>query len=127
MTGPSGGYKVGYGRPPLHTRWKKGAGQSGNGRRKHKRQESVVEIIDDLLLKKVKLSLNGETKRVPALAAIISQLQVREMAGNRKATRILLKYREFADQHADRRLEVIIVNDGDSRPVSGSATENNDG
>jgi hypothetical protein len=125
MSVPPDDYKVGYGRPPLQTRWKKG--RSGNHPKKRKPQESVVEMIDSLLLKQVKLSLNGETKRVPALEAIISQLQVREMSGNRRATRILLKYREFAHQHADRRLDVIFVNEEDGRAVSSAATENNNG
>lgn len=125
MTAPPGEYKVGYGHPPLQTRWKKG--QSGKRSKKRKQQEGVVEMIDSLLLKQVKLSLNGETKRVPALEAIISQLQVREMSGNRRATRILLKYREFAHQHADRRLEIIFVNEGDGRAVSSAATENDNG
>jgi Family of unknown function (DUF5681) len=120
VTTPPDEYKVGYGRPPLQTRWKKG--ENGNHPKKRKRPESVVEMIDSLLLKQVKLSLNGETKRVPALEAIISQLQVKEMSGNRRATRILLKYKEFANQHADRRLEVIFVNEGDGAP-----TENDNG
>ena len=103
-----------------------GAKRQSLQNQKVQRLESVVETIDRLLLKLVKLSLNGETKRVPALEAIISQLQLGNMSGNRKATRALLKYREFANQHADRRLEVIFVNEGHS-PVIGSATENNIG
>ena len=93
-TPPPHDYKIGYGRPPLETRWKKG--QSGNPPKKLKRAESGVDLIDRLLLSQVKLTLNGEVKRVTALEAIISQLQLMEMSGSARASRILPKYRAFA-------------------------------
>jgi hypothetical protein len=98
-------YKVGYGRPPLKTRWKKG--ESGSPRKKPQRQESIVETVDRLLLSPVKLALNGETKRVSALEAIVSQLQLKEMSGNARASRILLKFRAFASQHAEKQFQLI--------------------
>jgi Family of unknown function (DUF5681) len=105
VTAPPKEYKVGYGHPPLKTRWKKG--ESGNPRKKPQRQESIVETVDRLLLSPVKLTLNGETKRVSALEAIVSQLQLKEMSGNARASRILLKYRAFASQHAEKKFQLI--------------------
>lgn len=105
MTAPPMEYKVGYGQPPLKTRCKKG--ESGNPRKKPHRQESIVEMVDRLLLSPVKLTLNGETKRVSALEAIVSQLQLKEMSGNARASRILLKYRAFASQHAEKQFQLI--------------------
>ncbi|WP_426610577.1 DUF5681 domain-containing protein [Bradyrhizobium sp. McL0616] len=101
MSEPSDQYEVGYGRPPLRTRWKKG--QSGNPRKKPRRPENEIEILDRLLLSEVKLTLNGETKRVAAIEAIISRLQLKELSGNSKASRTLLKYRRLANEHDDRR------------------------
>lgn len=114
MTTPPDDYKVRYGRPPVETRWKKG--ESGNPRKKPRRQENIIEILDRLLLSPVNVTLNGETKRVSALEAIISQLQVKEMSGNASATRILLRYRAFASQHAEKEFQLIFV-DGQSTPA----------
>lgn len=114
MTIPPDDYKVGYGRPPLETRWRKG--ESGNPRKKPRRQETIVEMLDRLLLSPVNITLNGETKRVPSLEAIISQLQVKEMSGSASASRILLKYRAFASQHAEKEFQLIFV-DGQSTPA----------
>jgi len=126
VTDASNEYKVGYGRPPLQTRWKKG--QSGNPRKRpRQRQESIAEIVDRLLLAPVKLSLNGETKHVPALEAIVSQLQLKEIAGNARASRVLLKYREFANQHAERQLQVIFVDNDYSSAVSNSTPKHENG
>ena len=114
MTIPPDDYKVGYGRPPLETRWRKG--ESGNPRKKPRRQVTIVEMLDRLLLSPVNITLNGETKRVPSLEAIISQLQVKEMSGSASASRILLKYRAFASQHAEKEFQLIFV-DGQSTPA----------
>jgi hypothetical protein len=100
-------YAVGYGRPPLKSRWRKG--QGGRPPKKSKPAESTVQIIDRLLLSTVKLTLNGEVKSVPALAAIISQLQQKEISGSVRASRVLLKYKQFASQHADRKIQLVFV------------------
>lgn len=115
MTTPPDDYKVGYGRPPLENRWKKG--ESGNPRKKPRRQENIVEILDRLLLSSVNVTLNGETKRVSALEAIILQLQLKDMSGNAGASRILLKYRVFASQHAEKKFQLVFV-DGQSTPAA---------
>jgi hypothetical protein len=119
MTTPPDDYKVGYGRPPQETRWK--TGQSGNPRRKPKRAESIVDMVDRLLLSQVKLTLNGEIKTVTALEAIVSQLQLKEMSGNPRASRILLKYRTFASHHAEKQFQLIFVESDYTRSLS-SAT-----
>jgi hypothetical protein len=96
---------------------KQGGGKvSGNPRKKPRRQETIVEMLDRLLLSPVNITLNGETKRVPSLEAIISQLQVKEMSGSASASRILLKYRAFASQHAEKEFQLIFV-DGQSTPA----------
>jgi hypothetical protein len=108
MKTPKHEYEVGYGRPPRETQWKKG--QSGNARwRKPKGRESTVAIIDRLLTTQVRITLNGEPKRVPALEAIVVQLQLKEIAGNIRAARTLLKYREFANRNGKKRLELTFV------------------
>ncbi|MGY4471965.1 hypothetical protein ACVWWK_007674 [Bradyrhizobium sp. LB9.1b] len=107
MSNPSDKYEVGYGRPPLPTRWK--TGQSGNPRKKPKRPENIIEILDRLLLSPVtSLALNGETRSVPALEAIVSQLQLKEMSGNSKASRTLLRYQRLANEQSNRRQHLVL-------------------
>ena len=120
-TPPDDEQKVGYGRPPRGTRWKKG--QSGNPRKKPKRTESVVDLIDRLLLSQVKLTLNGEAKNVTALEAIISQLQLKEMAGSARASKVLLKYRLFATQHVERQFQLIFKGSENIGAVANSTSE----
>ena len=107
---------MGYGRPPQATRWK--PGESGNPRKKRKPQESTVETIDRLLLSRVKLTINGETKSVTALEAIVSQLQLKEIAGNVRASRILLRYKEFASRHALKDLQLLFVDSPYTRALA---------
>jgi hypothetical protein len=118
MTTPPEDYKVGHGQPPLETRWKKG--QSGNRRRKPKPAESMVDMVDRLLLSRVKLTINGEARNVTALEAIVSQLQLKEMSGNPRASRILLRYRAFASQHAEKQFQLIFADSTLSNPTSGA-------
>jgi hypothetical protein len=116
MTIPPDDGKVGYRRPPVKNRWKKG--QSGNPRNKPKHLATALETIDQLLLAPVTLTLDGETKNVSALEAIVTQLQRKEISGSARASRILLKYKQFAAQHVDKRLHLIFVDTEYTRAIS---------
>jgi len=73
MSDPSDDYRVGYGRPPLETRWRKG--QNGNRRqRRPKPPEGLVKTIDRLLLTPLRITINDEAKKASALEAIILRL-----------------------------------------------------
>jgi hypothetical protein len=108
MNSPSDDYPVGYGRPPLKSRWKKG--QSGYPRnRRPKEPEGTVSMIDRLLLARVQITLNGEKKRIPVLEAIVLQLQQKELSGNKQASRVLMRYQEFATRNLKKKLELRFV------------------
>jgi hypothetical protein len=108
---------VGYRRPPKHTRWKKG--QSGNRRRKYPaRSKGTVEMIDRLLLKPVEVTVNGETKTVPTLEAILLQLWLKEVAGDRRALSVRLKYQEFARHTSKPKLEITFVDSDYTRALA---------
>ena len=120
MSAGSDNDAVGYGRPPKAHRWKKG--QSGNPRRRRsKPPESTVATIDRLLAAPVPITFSGETKRVPAIEAIVLQLLQKEMAGNARAARTLLKYREFAAQNDEKQREVIFVESDYTKALSGQS------
>ena len=73
------------------------------------RTESTVAIIDRLLLTPVRTNLNGKESMITALEAIMYQLLQKEMAGDAKASRVLLQYGELVNHRADRRLEITFV------------------
>jgi hypothetical protein len=64
-------YKVGYGRPPKHTRFKKG--QSGNPKGRPKGRKNWATIIDETLNRKVMVRVGGKTKRMTASQCIIEK------------------------------------------------------
>jgi hypothetical protein len=64
------GYKVGQGRPPLHTRFKKG--QSGNpgGRR----AKSLPALLADALNETVAVTIDGRRRNITKREAIATQM-----------------------------------------------------
>jgi hypothetical protein len=114
--------RVGYKHPPKHTRWKKG--QSGNPQHsKPKLAESLLAIIDRLLLAPMPITLSGEPKTVSALEAIMLQLMQKAMAGSARAYGVLLKYEEFAHCNLEKRLELSFVDSDYTRAVSGPPSD----
>jgi Family of unknown function (DUF5681) len=105
----SGGYKVGFGRPPKRTRWKKG--QTGNrGRHKARRAPTTAEIIDKLLLAPVAITENGGPRRVTTLEAILLQLSKKVLGGDHRALAVWLKYQKLAQQNTKTAIEITFVN-----------------
>jgi len=117
MSTPSDDYQIGYRQPPRNTRWKKG--QSGNSMKpKPRPRESAVATIEQLLLAPVRLTIDGEPKEVPALEAIVLQLLQKVMAENMRAARVLKKYKEFACQNMERKLDLSFVEGAYTRAVA---------
>jgi hypothetical protein len=110
-------YDVGYKRPPKKTRWKKG--QSGNPARRHPpRSVSAIETIDRLLLRRVEVVEKGETRKITALELIVLQLWQQELAGNRRALGVRLKYGGIARENAERGVEVEFVESDYTRALA---------
>jgi hypothetical protein len=120
---PPGEDKVGYGRPPLKTRFKKG--QSGNPRRrKEKRLENTIAMIDRLLLSTVTIIINGEPQKVSALEAIVATLLHQAISGNGRAFTVLSKYYEFASRHADKKVDLLFVDNDYTQLIANSEIKN---
>jgi hypothetical protein len=86
---------VGYGKPPKHTRFKKG--KSGNPKGRPKRKPEVVDIehlFIEELFQKVTATINGRTQKVPAWKLIAKQLVARSIKGDMRAIRT---YKDFSD------------------------------
>jgi hypothetical protein len=84
MSIPSGKYAVGYGRPPEHSKWKKG--QCGNPARIRKRTaKPVVAMIDEFFASEHVVVENGIPKRRSALEIILLQLHNKAICGSTRA------------------------------------------
>jgi hypothetical protein len=92
-------YQVGYGRPPQHTRWKKG--ECGNPKRIRKRAaKPVVQMIDDFFAAEVDIVEQGTSRRVSNFEAILLQLTNQAIAGEKRPMKVLLQYQDFAARRA---------------------------
>jgi len=118
---------VGYGRPPKASRWKKG--QSGNPRRRRRQpsSECALAMIDRLLIAPITLKINGESERLPTIKAILLQLTQKELAGDARAARVLLKYSDFAAQHSKRQFEVVYVDSEYTQALSNRSGPSEEG
>jgi hypothetical protein len=117
--------RPGYRRPPKKSQWKKG--QSGNPRHtRPARANGTVEIIDRLFQGTVEIKINGDVCKVSTLEAIMMQLLHKESAGNQKATRVRLKYQEFAIQNSKRITTVEFLDDDYTRAVAAVANVSGD-
>jgi hypothetical protein len=101
-------YAVGYGRPPVQTRFK--PGQSGNPRgrpRKSPPEDLALAQIDPLLAatlrvtsEGVAVNVGGRVKTVGGEEALIRTLMDHALSGDIRATRILLDLRAQAQEAA---------------------------
>ena len=79
-------YQVGPGRPPLHTRFKKG--QSGNPRGRH--EKNLAALLVAALNQPVAVTENGRRRQVTKREAVIAQLVNKSATVDLRATKMLL-------------------------------------
>jgi Family of unknown function (DUF5681) len=82
---------VGYGRPPVHSRFRKG--QSGNptGKRRHGEVERAQALIWQELHRSLTLREGDKLTRMPALQAMARSLMTCAVKGNVPAQRAVVK------------------------------------
>jgi hypothetical protein len=88
----AGTYDVGYGKPPVHTRFQKG--RSGNPRgssRKNRAIERANEVILEEAYRPVAIREGEKVQRIPALAAVFRSQMAIALKGNGPAQRAALK------------------------------------
>jgi hypothetical protein len=78
-------YKVGPGRPPLHTRFRKG--ESGNPGGRGKKQLSV--LLADALNEPVFVTIDGERRKTTKREAVVLQLVDKSTSADLRATKML--------------------------------------
>src|ERR1700716_4135665 len=90
-TPPAGPDKVGYGKPPKHTQFKKG--QSGNPKGRPKQVQAhmpVSRIIRHSLSEEVRGLVNGKTRKMTKLAAIIEVQTAKALKGDTRAAKLVI-------------------------------------
>jgi hypothetical protein len=120
MTGSGKDYRVGYRRPPKATQWPKG--QSANpGGRSSPRSISATEIIDKMLLTMVKITMNGESKRVAVLEVILEQLWNKGIVGDRRARAVFFRWLELAPRVAEGKVQITFADSEYTRAFTGQS------
>lgn len=84
-------YAVGYGRPPLATRFR--PGRSGNPRGRPRARQSIEATTAEVLDEKMPVVLGGRRRRVTAQQAILLLLREQALKGNLAAVRLLFDIR----------------------------------
>lgn len=88
--GPKGGdYEVGYGKPPKHSRFKKGL--SGNPKGRPPRQPDLLTELARVLGQKVTITVNDSRERVTIQQAILLRLRDQALHGEVWANKLLQK------------------------------------
>ena len=125
MSAPPDDDEAGYGRPPKRTRFRKN--KSGNRNRQYrKRSEGRAEMMTRILLKPVDITVSGERKRITALEAILLQLRAKELSDHPRASKVRLKYEEFARQNTQPRPQFVFVDSDYTQAVAAKAPKKDD-
>ena len=80
--------KVGYGRPPVHSRFK--PGKSGNPRGRPKGSKSLESLSRELLSRKVTIQDGGVRRKVSLFEAVLLTSSQRALQGDHRAAKMIL-------------------------------------
>jgi hypothetical protein len=89
-------YKVGPGRPPLNTRFRKG--QSGNPGGRYKK--NMPALLVDALNETVSITINGEQRQITKREAVVHQLVNKSTTADLRATKMLFDMMKDAEHKA---------------------------
>jgi hypothetical protein len=89
-------YKVGPGRPPLNTRFRKG--QSGNPGGRHKK--NMPALLADALNETVSVTIDGEQRQITKREAVVHQLVNKSTTADLRATKMLFDMMKDAEHKA---------------------------
>ncbi len=95
MSDPGEAYRIGRGRPPLHTRFS--AGKSGNPRGRPRGRKSIEKMLNELLDEKVTVGVGDRRRKVTRLEAMFMQQMQSALKGDRKAMEFLLATRSAVE------------------------------
>lgn len=89
-------YEIGYKKPPVHTRFKKG--QSGNPRTRPKRSKEFSALLTEILDETVPFTENGRVRRISKREAFVRQVIDPNVLGKEKALTSFLRLMDEIDR-----------------------------
>jgi hypothetical protein len=92
-------YEVGYGKPPRHTRFRKG--QSGNPRGRPSGSKNLKTLLNEALNERVVVAEEGGRRNITKREAIVTQLVNRSATADLRALKILLDTLRDIESHAE--------------------------
>ena len=92
-------YVVGYGKPPVHTRFQKG--RSGNPKGRPRGKKNMSTLLSAALDAAIIVVENGRRKKISKREAIITQLVNKSASADLKATQIVLAMLQDVEARAD--------------------------
>ena len=105
-------YEIGYGRPPLDTRFRPGV--SGNPSGRPKGAKNLTTLVHEALNEPVIVAENGRWRKASKRRAIITQLVNRSAQGDLRALQMLLGImQEIERRHEATEPTEITFDDGD--------------
>jgi hypothetical protein len=81
-------YQVGYGKPPRHSRFKKGS--SGNPKGRPRGSKNAATLLNEALSEQVVISENGRRRTITKKEAIVTQIVNKAASGDHRAIQLLL-------------------------------------
>jgi hypothetical protein len=94
-----GDYEVGYGKPPLHTRFKRG--RSGNPRGRPRGERNLSSLLNQALNEPVVVTENSGLKRISKRQAAFKQLVNEAAKGNWRALKLLVDILQDIERRAE--------------------------
>jgi hypothetical protein len=87
-----GGAKIGYGKPPRHTRFQKG--RSGNPRGRRKGARNFTTVVEEALRESVTINENGRRMTATKMEVIFKQLVNKAAKGDYRSIQLVISYVE---------------------------------
>jgi hypothetical protein len=89
-------YRIGYARPPKGTQFQ--PGKSGNPKGRPKGPKSVGAVLHDILHRRLEVTENGRTRRVPMLEVMLRRLANEAVRTDPRALKLMLS---LMDRYAE--------------------------
>ena len=108
---PPGDYEVGYGKPPVHSRFK--PGQSGRTTGKSKPAPSLKTDLQEALLERVPVTMGGKVIKTTMQQLLVRTALAKAVKGDMRATSLILQLmdRILEPESAGARKEVLSPED----------------